>query len=198
MYCHPGCLSTCHSPCIEQNTLLWQIPPFRPSRSSARSFTTHALCYIALPCSSTVGRRFCHSPWPAFANRTRWKWWWASVGLGHQEGYNMLSSTITMRTSPAQLTGGWETHGTEPSHCSDQAKPSLDQLMASHSPGMKVGPTELPGQLPVTPRCNPYATKVLWLFVTQHYCGSRYWYISSEKPSLTSYSRMASLNVPDL
>lgn len=61
---------------------------------------------------------------------------WAIVGLGPQETYSMLSSTIAMRASLAQLAGELEICGAEPSHCSDKVKPSLDQPMASYSPGM--------------------------------------------------------------
>lgn len=93
------------------------------------------------------------SIWLALANRIRWKWWWARVKPGPQETHSMLSSAITMRTSPAQLVEGGETHGAEPSHCRDQDKPSLYQPMVSHSPGMEMGLTELPPQIPVNPRC---------------------------------------------
>lgn len=65
------------------------------------------------------------SIWLALANRIRWKWWWARVKPGPQETHSMLSSAITMRTSPAQLVEGGETHGAEPSHCRDQSRTSL-------------------------------------------------------------------------
>lgn len=88
---HPACLSAYHSPCLEQNALLWQIPPFYPSRSNSRAFSIRDRGHVSLPCSFTVSLMFCPSSWlwtrsqPGdllLANGMRQKWWWPVWRLG--------------------------------------------------------------------------------------------------------------------